>query len=860
MAIVDGSLGSLVQGVSQQPSRARLHGQSEEQINVTNDEVFGMSRRASTEYVASIDKFPDGAEGPSWAEHGHFRMGTQSLRYTFRVTDIKSETAIKLLKDGTEYNVVLDDSSQEYLRTARANNPYGRRVVFKEMDDKVFVLNTQHEVKIKSGVLPYGDKDATVVYCRGGKYANSYTIRIKSGSTEHFVSYMTPDGSVSAHTKKANARFIMKQLRDIIHHSSILPENGATAAQPEWIDSDNTTWVGEPGLYYSTENAKVWIQANFHTKMVGEHLVFTPQVTGFDYTITSTESSGTELLVDIRDDIKNVGRLPTRAPAGKVVRVVGSNRAEDDYFLRWIVQDVGNSITVDEKGVWEECTAPKEDYRLDPATMPHELYLDNGEYKMRQMDWGDRTSGSNESNPFPKFVGQTIQDIADFQGRAAFVHGSSVSLSQSDEYMKWFKTTATTKLATDPIHLRSTATKGDSKLVYAVPFNRDLVVFGTNNSQYMITGRTTLTTDNATMVLTSEFDSDLGTRPQALGDSIMFLSWTGKFTHVHEMYLEGDQNNHARRTVTDHVPRFLPGRARVFAANDGGNVAVVVTNDDPNTAYLYEYLWIDGRRVQSSWSKWTFDTRIESLRINEGELAASFRSLSGGYIVTNMPLYRKDMEDQGFPIHMDYTQEVTLADQDTIRVVCSGYSESVDTVQVVAMSSVDGVSVAGMPVGVESVTSVPNSAGIVNQCDVRLKRNFTGKLLVGTRFKTRFVPTMPVLRDGDGVAITQAEVSVAEFNITCEKTGPFQMIRECQYERPEDYWKQVYSGATLGDPDFVLGTAPIDSTVVPFWFDDLTTTSKLVVECDSHLPMTLTEIEWNGTVRNRYKRITNGGR
>jgi len=46
---------------------------------------------------------------------------------------------------------------------------------------------------------------------------------------------------------------------------------------------------------------------------------------------------------------------------------------------------------------------------------------------------------------------------------------------------------------------------------------------------------------------------------------------------------------------------------------------------------------------------------------------------------------------------------------------------------------------------------------------------------------------------------------------------------------------------------------------VDFPFEDQTTTSKLLLECDTHLPMTITEIEWHGNVRNRSKRLTNGG-
>jgi hypothetical protein len=84
------------------------------------------------------------------------------------------------------------------------------------------------------------------------------------------------------------------------------------------------------------------------------------------------------------------------------------------------------------------------------------------------------------------------------------------------------------------------------------------------------------------------------------------------------------------------------------------------------------------------------------------------------------------------------------------------------------------------------------------------------------------------------------------------------MTRVCAYEAVEDYWTLKYSGRKLGDPDFLLGSTPIDSDTVDFPFSENVLTSYLEIECTTHLPMTLTEIEWNGNVNNRSRRITNG--
>jgi hypothetical protein len=861
--LVDGSLGSLVQGMSQQPSRARLPGQSEWQLNVTNNEVFGMSRRQSLEYLSVANRFDADADGDFVTEHGNFRMGDVNARYLLRVAGAGDNPELVLTRKSNRYTVTMDEGAKEYMRTDKDVNPYGRRVLLKEMDDRLFVVNTQKTVTALPDLPDYGNNNSTVVYCRGGKYANGYTIRFKAGDVEHMVTWSTPDGSDSSHTTTAHARYIVKQLHDICTIGTG-SGNGTTAAVAfVGIDVTDQTWVAAPGFYYASTGAKAWLQANFAMEMVGAHLVFTPFDPDFEYLITSYEATASELLVDVRDSIKDVGRLPIRAPNGMVVRIEGSNRAEDDYYLQWVVEDATVGDVVDEKGSWQECTAPDQQFKLDPATMPHELVVDEtGEkpvYSLQQMEWAERESGNDYSNPFPEFVGREIADVADWMGRAVFLHMSDVNLSRSSEYLNWFKQTATTLLDTDPVNLRSTATKGDSHLIYAIPFNKDLVIFGTNGAQFVISGRETLTNGNASMVLTSEFDADLTTRPQALGDSIMFTSWSGKYTLVHEMYLDGTQNNHARRTVTDHVPRLLPGRARLFASNDGANTAMVVTDNDPRTVYVYEFLWIDSTRVQSAWSIWTFDGDLENVRIDDGLSTMTLQTASGGFMTGTLPMYRKDADGMDFPMHMDYMRRQTLDNETVLHVRSTGNSQELGDIIVLADDTIEGSSIQGMPLAIESLSTKVQADGVPNLTTVTLSQPYTGDVITGTRFKTSFIPTMPVIRDSDGVAITQAELTVQEFAVTCEDTGPFMMTRECTYEAPEDYWSFEYSGRVLGDPDFMLGTVPVDSSVVTFPFDDLTTTSKLVLDCNTHLPMTITEIEWHGTVRNRYRRISNGG-
>jgi hypothetical protein len=59
MTKVDGSLKSLLQGVSQQPPRDRLPGQSTDQLNMSADPVTGLTRRPPTDLVGGLFSSPD---------------------------------------------------------------------------------------------------------------------------------------------------------------------------------------------------------------------------------------------------------------------------------------------------------------------------------------------------------------------------------------------------------------------------------------------------------------------------------------------------------------------------------------------------------------------------------------------------------------------------------------------------------------------------------------------------------------------------------------------------------------------------------------------------------------------------------
>ena len=118
---VSGTLGSLLQGVSQQPASIRNDGQVTEQINMVSDVVRGLTSRPSTELVAYNAVATAGLEFRNVTVSGtRFQMG-----YKAGVLEVIDEL-------GVNRTVTLDAGVSSYIGSAMEVYVY---------DDVTYLLN-----------------------------------------------------------------------------------------------------------------------------------------------------------------------------------------------------------------------------------------------------------------------------------------------------------------------------------------------------------------------------------------------------------------------------------------------------------------------------------------------------------------------------------------------------------------------------------------------------------------------------------------------------------------------------------------------------------------------------------------------
>ena len=82
--------------------------------------------------------------------------------------------------------------------------------------------------------------------------------------------------------------------------------------------------------------------------------------------------------------------------------------------------------------IWKETAAPGIDNQIRGSTMPHLLISTGpGTFEWKEPDWEDLAIGDLDTNSFPSFIDEKINDIFFTESRLAFLAGESVVMSQA---------------------------------------------------------------------------------------------------------------------------------------------------------------------------------------------------------------------------------------------------------------------------------------------------------------------------------------------------------------------------------------------------------------------------------------------
>ena len=556
MALKSGSLGTLLQGVSQQPARVRLDGQVTEQVNLISDVTLGLSTRPATDEGSTLDRATSG--------HKYQDISYDGVDY---ILGYKSGDLQMWALDGTRQNIQFrNGGSPDYI---------GPDMQFHVVDRKIVTVN-RDRVTRKRAAVDGNPWYAALFHALGGQFLKTYAVqgRFSNGAIIN-AEYTAPDGTIAGDAGKTNSEYIIGELVAGLLADPNLP-----------VGTVITRSFDVGCIYHPTLQIRIGV----------------------------SDGEGGEILRAVSDTVKDVADLPRFAPNGMIVKVVTSDANEDDYWLKFDAKDTipeNGSAGFGNEGTWIEWYDPNQPHLFNLTTMPHVLVAESGTFYLEHGPWLGRQVGDDDSAPWPSFIDKPLKDLEGFEGRLVMLSPDSVVMSRTNEPFDIWRASATVVAATDPVDITSTK-KDDLKLDWLVPFDRDLFIMADpGDSQFVIRGGG-INPNTVSMVLTTEFEiASGGTPPVSTGRTILFPFSVGEFSGVKEFYTDSDNAANAANSLTETQDRYIEGSITGMAVSQNFNLGLFRTNKNRRTVWVYKYLWDGNEVLQSAWGKWQFQDVVE---------------------------------------------------------------------------------------------------------------------------------------------------------------------------------------------------------------------------------------------------------
>lgn len=385
-----------------------------------------------------------------------------------------------------------------------------------------------------------------------------------------------------------------------------------------------------------------------------------------------------------------------------------------------------------------------------------------------------RLAGDDESNPAHRFMTDGITGVGTYQGRLVLLSGPRVSMSASNRPRRFFRSTVTSVLASDPIEVGSGMTSAAS-YEWALPFNKDLIVFSRGYQAVVPSGNTAITPSNAMVTPTSSHEVDTTGSPVVLGRTLMYCSPRSEdFFGVQEMIPSNfTDSQYVSQDATPHLPKYMPGRCRFAVASSVASVALFAPAGDDHSLIVHEYHWDGDTKVQQAWHKWMFPYRVETayfasdqivlVHVQNNVVVMTTIDPRAGF--TNAAGERRPYTDMNIPVQaVDHV--VTLPDwmlmfdpsiRDTMRLTLARGGNAGEWVG----AAPDGVNL-------RTVLSDPN-----------------GDMRLGIPYYSGVIPTPPVVRDYNQEVIHTDRATLLRFVVGTRGTSAYSVRVSDDYSSEE---------------------------------------------------------------------------
>lgn len=579
--LLSSSIPNLINGVSQQPPALRLPSQATEQINGLSSVVNGLSKRPNTHFIKRL--------GNSNEFSNCFIHTMQRDSNEFYILVI-STTAIRVFDQyGVERTV---SGSASYL--SGISDP-ARQLSATTVNDFTFIVNKNKTVAKMNGASPSRNPEA-LAYIKKGEYSTEYKIKITKAGTTYTSTYTTMSSTQSSDslTQSAEASIQTTNIRNNLLSFPSTPPNISMTSYGNVIHFESTD--------------------------------------GVDFQIQTEDDVGDTILLSFKDTVADFKKLPPEGPTGFKIAVVGDNtKGQDDYYVELRQPETNGSQ------VWKETLKSGIRRGLLNSTLPHKLVSNaNGTFTFSGLTWDERKVGDDDTNPFPSFVDQKINDIFFYKNRLGMLSGENVIMSEDGSFYNFFVKTVLTTLDSAPIDV-AVSNNQVSVLKHAVPFDSSLLLFSDLN-QFRLEGDGILSNETISVNVSTSFEADLTAKPVGAGKNVYFATSRNFFSGIREYFVDSEIETNDAADITAHVPKYIEGQVTDLAASSNEDMLLVKGSEDAQTIYVYGYYWQGREKLQSAWSKWTFAGTVRNFLFNKSDIYIVTDDSQGGTILEKISL------------------------------------------------------------------------------------------------------------------------------------------------------------------------------------------------------------------------------
>lgn len=765
MSSFESSYQNLLQGVSQQVPRARLPGQLTEQTNMLSDPVTGLRRRPGVEfkYAQTVSQ---GDSDSIFAMYSDIAGARCHVMVNTKTGEVHIRDDLYALDQTLQSNYLIATD-------ARAIRPAS-------VGDSLFLANVEQVPATVSSTTGYAPERRAYFYVKASAFSKGYSVTVTYGPHSATFGYTTPDGTDPSHAAQASTEHIANQLAIQIGN---------------WFD----THLASLNHGIASNGSYVYLEIHNHTP-------------GWVLSIT-TSSGDFYVAASGAANIRQASELPASLPGAADGFIMSTGPRENPVYYRY---DSSQQAWL-EVGAWGSPTGI--------SNMPVEIYYNGTAWALDSSDYEGRLAGDDKSNEKPNFLDWGITGLTSYQGRLVVLAGPWVSMSASNKPRRFFRSTVSELLDSDPIHIGSSAASS-AAYEYGVPFSKDLLLFSAGYQALVPSGNVAITPRTAQVVVTSTYAADMEASPVAIGRTLVYPApRSSQFFGVMEMLPSPyTDSQYVSTDATEHLPKYMAGRCRFIVSSSVASMVIFGQTGDKKSLVVHEYSWSGEEKILRAWHRWTFAHDIAYAYFS-GELI-NIVCVVGTHIILGTIDPRAGALD-------DATMTRPFLDWSrTVSVTGGGYTLPAEYRAL--FNDTDKKPRTTISSGGQGGQEIGNTYN-ANTGLITLHPSFgqTGQVFVGLGYESSFSPTPPTQIDQNGVPIATNKMTLLRYHVLTQNTQKFNVSVRDTGNR-NDPLEYPVTPLKWSSPELALGEAPVSKE------------GSVIVPCRTQAPTTLVTFTADG--------------